>query len=98
MTSTHEQAVTLARQGQFDRAREMLQQLHAVNPHDAAVLYDYALCSSEMGRKSESIPLFQHLLDLAPDHVNGRVALGVAFASVGRVAEAKDAFQSAVDI
>lgn len=98
MTPTHEQAVTLARQGQFDRARDMLQQLHAVSPHDTAVLYDYALCLSEMDQKTESIPLFQHLLDLEPGHVNGRVALGVAFAAAGRVAEAKEAFQKAVEI
>ena len=42
--------------------------------------------------------LFQHLLDLAPDHVNGRVALGVAFAATGQVAEAKAAFQQAVEL
>ena len=81
MQSTHQQAVTLARQGEFERARELLQQLHAFNPHDPAILYDYALCLSEMGDKAESIPLFQHLLELAPDHVNGRVALGVALAA-----------------
>lgn len=98
MLPTHEQAVTLARQGQFDRARDILQQLYAMNPHDTAILYDYALCVSEMGKKPESIPLFAHLLDLAPDHVNGRVALGVALAATGRLAEAKDAFQKAVEI
>ncbi len=98
MTPTHDQAVSLARQGQFDRASEMLQQLHAVNPHEPAILYDYALCLSEMGRKAESIPLFVHLLDLAPEHVNGRVALGVALAATGRIAEAKQAFQKAVEI
>ena len=42
MIPTHEQAVTLARQGQLDRALEMLQQLHVVNPQDSAILYDYA--------------------------------------------------------
>ena len=97
MQSTHQQAVTLARQGEFARARDLLQQLHVVNPHDTAILYDYALCVSEMGSKADSIPLFQHLLDLAPDHVNGRVALGVAFAATGQVAEAKAAFQRAVE-
>jgi Flp pilus assembly protein TadD len=35
MSSNHNQAVTLARQGQYERAAEMLQQLHAINPHDA---------------------------------------------------------------
>ena len=98
MTPTHQQADTLARQGEFGRARDLLQQLHAVNPHDTAILYDYALCLSEMGDKAESIPLFQHLLDLAPDHVNGRVALGVAFAATGQVGEAKAAFQTAVEL
>jgi len=98
MNPTHNQAVTLARQGQYERAAEMLQELHAINPHDAGVLYDYALCLSELGKKTESIPLFEHLLDLAPDHVNGRVALGVALAAVGRVAEAKVAFEKAVEL
>ncbi len=98
MQSTHQQAVTLARQGAFARARDLLQQLHAVNPHEAAILYDYALCLSEMGNKAESIPLFQHLLDLEPSHVNGRVALGVAFAATGDVVRAKAAFQKAVEL
>lgn len=98
MQSTHHQAVTLARQGEFARARDLLQQLHAVSPHDKSILYDYALCLSEMGDKAESIPLFQHLLDLEPDHVNGRVALGVAHAAVGDVVQAKAAFEKAVEI
>ena len=98
MQSTHQQAVTLARQGEFARARDLLQQLHAVNPHDTAILYDYALCLSEMGDKADSIPLFKHLIDLAPDHVNGRVALGVAFAASGQVEHAKAAFKRAVEI
>lgn len=60
MPSTHEQALTLARQGEFARARDLLQQLHAVNPGDTAILYDYALCVSEMGDKADSIPMFRH--------------------------------------
>ena len=98
MQSSHETAVALARQGEFARARDLLQQLHVVNPHNTAILYDYALCVSEMGDKAESIPLFQHLLDLAPDHVNGRVALGVALAATGQTADAKAAFQKAVEL
>lgn len=78
--SAHDQALSLARQGELDRASEMLQHLHAANPHDPAILYDHALCLSEMGRRAESIPLFVHLLDLSTDHGNGRVALGVALA------------------
>ena len=98
MTPTHEQAVTLARQGQLDRALEMLQQLHAVNPQDAAILYDYALCMSELGRKADAIPLFRHLLELAPNHVNGVVALGVALAAEGKVPAAQQAFRKALAI
>ena len=98
MTPSHEQAVTLARQGEFARARDLLQQLHAVNPQDTAILYDYALCVSEMGDKTDAIVLFQHLLALAPEHVNGRVALGVAFAATGQVPLAKAAFQQAIEI
>ena len=98
MQTNHEQAVTLARQGEFARAREILQQLHVVNPHDTAILYDYALCISEMGDKADAIPHFRHLLDLAPDHVNGRVALGVALAATGQTDEAKAAFQKAVEL
>ena len=85
MTPSHEQAVTLARQGEFARARDLLQQLHALNPQHTAILYDYALCVSEMGDKADAIVLFQHLLALAPEHVNGRVARGVAFAATGQV-------------
>ena len=98
MQTNHEQAVTLARQGEFARARDLLQQLHVVNPHDTAILYDYALCISEMGNKADAIPLFRHLLDLAPEHVNGRVALGVALAATGQTADAKAAFQKAVEL
>ncbi len=98
MIPTHEQAVTLARQGQLDRALKMLQQLHVVNPQDAAILYDYALCLSELNRKAESIPLFRHLLELAPNHVNGVVALGVALASEGEVPAAKQSFRKALEI
>lgn len=98
MQTNHEQAVTLARQGEFARARDLLQQLHVVNPHDTAILYDYALCISEMGNKADSIPLFRHLLDLAPEHVNARVALGVALAATGQTADAKAAFQKAVEL
>jgi tetratricopeptide (TPR) repeat protein len=98
MIPTHEQAVTLARQGQLDRALEMLQQLHAVNPQDAAILYDYAICMSELGRKADAIPLLHHLLEMAPNHVNGVVALGVALAAEGQVPEAKQAFRKALEI
>jgi len=98
MIPTHEQAVTLARQGQLDRALEMLQQLHVVNPQDAAILYDYAICMSELGRKADAILLLNHLLELAPNHVNGVVALGVAFAAEGQVPAAKQAFGKALEI
>jgi tetratricopeptide (TPR) repeat protein len=98
MIPTHEQAVTLARQGQLARALEMLQQLHAVNPQNAAILYDYALCMSELGRKADAIPLLHHLLELAPNHVNGVVALGVALAAEGKMPAAKQAFRKALEI
>ena len=98
MTPTHEQAVTLARQGQLDRALEILQQLQVVNPQDPAILYDYALCMSELGRKADAIPLLHHLLELAPNHVNGVVALGVALAAEGQVPEGKQAFRKALEI
>lgn len=100
MSPTREQAITLARQAPLHRAPEVLQLLHAVNPHDTGVLvlHDYALCLSEIEKSAKSIPLFQHLPRLAPDHANGRVVLGVAFAATGDILHPKMEFQWAVGL
>ena len=59
---------------------------------------NYALCLSEIEKSAKSIPLFQHLLRLAPDHANGRVVLGVAFAAKGDILQPKMEFQWAVEL
>ena len=43
MIPTHEQAVTRARQIQFDRAQQTLQLRHTLNQQNAAILYHCAL-------------------------------------------------------
>lgn len=70
----------------------MLQQLHALNPYNPAILYDYTLRAFEIGQKAKSILFFQRLLTLAPDRVNGLAAIGVAYASTVRVQDGKEAF------
>ena len=60
----------------------LMELLLSDSPDDTNILYNLGMALSDLGKLDEAIRYLRHLVDLAPDHVNGRVALGVALMRV----------------
>ncbi len=68
--SSHERAVAMARQGDYDGALSILQQEFQANPSDLTVAYDYLAVLSWAGRDGEVLPLLPRVAeDQAPSYV-----------------------------
>ncbi|WP_293356835.1 tetratricopeptide repeat protein [Phenylobacterium sp.] len=63
---------------------------------DRAALYAAGLRQLREQRPAEAAETFRRLLQIAPEHFEGRVDLGVALLSLGRSAEAEAAFREAL--
>jgi serine/threonine protein kinase/lipoprotein NlpI len=61
----------------------------ALNPFARPALLNRAVVLADLGRDDEAVVAFTRLLELYPDHVEGRGGRAVSLARLGRVAEAK---------
>jgi tetratricopeptide (TPR) repeat protein len=65
-------------------------------PENPALLYALGMAYSDQNDMQEAIRLFSRLVEVAPDHINGRVAKGTALLKVGKLSEGISELQAAV--
>ena len=74
----------------------LLELFLSVNLQDADVLYNLGMAYSDQNNLPRSIELLQKLTDTDADHINGRVALGVALLRTGKTVEGIAELETAV--
>ncbi len=74
---------------EFERAVEQ-------GPDDPVARHDLAMALHQAGRREEALPHFEKLAELRPESIH-LVELGVAYASLGRMEQAEDAFERALE-
>jgi len=66
-------------QGNYQDGILLLELFRSEDPNDPDLLYNLGMAYSDQNKLDRSIEILSHLMSLKPDHINGRVALGVAF-------------------
>lgn len=76
-------------QGRLEEAEQAYRRALELNPDHVGALFNLgALLHREQGNPAAAIPLFEHLAEIAPDHVEVHCALGNALRSVTRIDDA----------
>jgi Flp pilus assembly protein TadD len=70
--------VKLLEGAKYNEAILLLEFFKSASPDEPDFLYNLGMAYSDTGALDPAVENLRHLLDLAPEHVNGRVALGVA--------------------
>ena len=83
--------------GQLAEALPMLWTLVQQSPNDTANLYDLGVLYSELGQFNKASNTLERLIDLAPDHVDGLTAFGVAEIRSGNLLIAESWLQKAIE-
>ena len=92
-----EQIIGKLQRKDYSGAITLLQLFLSDRPNDVTLLYNLGMALSDVGRLGEAEEHLQHVVDLAPDHVNARVALGVALQRQGQTARAIEMLHPAVE-
>ena len=82
--------------GEFPEAIRLLETLRRYQPNDLFVVCNLGMAYTEIGQPEKAEQLLCHALEVDPDHVNARVALGVALVRQARHADAVPVFREAV--
>jgi tetratricopeptide (TPR) repeat protein len=88
-TSTEvERVVDILKKGELAPGVLLMRLLLSDSPNDPVLLYNFGMALSDQNRLDEAISHLERLLQVEPDHANGRVALGVAQTRAGKVEQA----------
>jgi tetratricopeptide (TPR) repeat protein len=71
-----EQIIGKLQHGDYGGAITLLQLFLSDRPNDLSILYNLGMALSDLGRLVEAQEHLQRAIELAPDHINARVALG----------------------
>jgi tetratricopeptide (TPR) repeat protein len=88
--------VYLLERSKYNEAVILLELFKSSKPDDPDFLYNLGMAYSDMGEFQKAIANLGRLLELIPDHVNGRVALGVALMRKGKDKQALSELTKAV--
>jgi tetratricopeptide (TPR) repeat protein len=91
-------ALKLLNAKDFERAKDLLEELLNETPDDVNLLYNLGMCYSELNHPTKAIELLTRCVQLAPSHSNAYVALGFAFSKVGDPSRGKEFFLKAIEI
>jgi len=91
-------ALRLLEEKQFQKARDIMEELLEQNPQDIDILYNLGMCYTELNWPERAIETLQRCLQLATNHSNAHVALGFAYLKKNQIDRAKEAFQKALDL
>ena len=88
--------VKLLEKEKYNEAVLLLELFKSAKPDDPDFLYNLGMACSDMGELERALVNLRRLLDLTPEHVNGRVALGVALMRQGQDKQAAVELRRAV--
>lgn len=91
-----DQIVGKLQRGDRAGAVTLLQLLLSDRPQDVTIFYNLGMALSDVGRLSEAEQYLRRAIQLAPDHVNARVALGVALQRQRKTDAAIEELEAAV--
>ena len=88
--------VKLLERAKYNEAILLLEFFKSARPDEPDFLYNLGMAYSDLGELDRAVEDLRHLLDLVPEHVNGRVALGVALLRKGQDQQATVELRKAV--
>ena len=88
----------LLEDGQFEKARDLLENHLQQNPEDINLLYNLGMCYTELNQPTKAIELLNKCIQLAPNYSNAHVALGFAYLKLDDLQKAKEYFLKAIEI
>jgi len=74
---------TLTQAGKFDEAKQVLEQIHALNPRDPSSLSNIAYIMAASDDMNEAIKLYRQAIQLKPDHPQMRLNYSIALLKAG---------------
>ena len=80
--------------GEYKQAIFVLELLLSDRPDDPVLLYNLGMAYSDTGNLNHAVVLLRRLMAQEPDHINGRVALGVALAPSKEVQDSRLEFET----
>jgi tetratricopeptide (TPR) repeat protein len=93
-----EQALELLRGGKIQEAIPILWTAHQQNPSSPDILYNLGVAYNEVGLNGQSIQTLAKLLEIAPNHVHGLAAMGVAYMRGSQLLAAADYLEKAIEL
>src|SRR5450756_2346384 len=84
-----ERALAAVQEGDLDSARQQFEDLVMDDPHDPLTLYNLGFCYNEAGSYEAARKTLLSWLALDPGEANTYVALGMAEAKLGQMADAE---------
>jgi GR25 family glycosyltransferase involved in LPS biosynthesis len=84
--------------GDFAGAEQFMRRLHEAYPHDLEILENLAVMLGRQRKDGEAIATFERLLELGSTNVNCWDGLAAAFSRGGRLEEARQAGERALEI
>lgn len=91
-------AHALQQQGRLAEAAALLREMIAWEPRNGDALHLLGITSGQMGQPQEAVRLISAAVDLRPANPYMQCNLGNALSSIGRYADAADAFQRAAKL
>jgi Flp pilus assembly protein TadD len=88
--------VKLLEGAKYNEAILLLEFFKSARPDESDFLYNLGMAYSDTDELDPAVENLRRLLDLAPDHVNGRVALGVALLRKGQNQQAAVELRKAI--
>lgn len=79
MANKFKQAMDLLSRGRLDEAKKILAKMEKQQPNNPDILYNLGMIHSEHGEYDLAIDKLHKCINIAPNHVNARVALGLAY-------------------
>lgn len=89
-----EKIAQLLTKGNYEDGILLLELFLSEEPDDPVLLYNLGMAYSDQNVMPRAVGLLFRLADIDPDHINGRVALGVALLRMGKTDEGVDILES----
>ncbi len=90
--------IDLLKAGDYATALPMLQSLLQANPADHEALYNLGMVYSDQGRLDDAQDMLRRATEVAPDHANSWIALGVALLRANDPTRACPVLERAVEL
>jgi tetratricopeptide (TPR) repeat protein len=89
-----EKIAKLLTKGNYDDGILLLELFLSEDADDPILLYNLGMAYSDQNAMPRAVELLSRLASIEPDHINGRVALGVALLRMGKTDEGVDILES----